>query len=185
MSRIRFAHASDVYAAFDTAEQDIRAPAEEIPPLDFVTRLAAGHPEQAIAFLAYLLPRREAVWWACRCVRHLLPEPVPAEEARIAAAEDWVKEPSDARQRAALRIAVEGDKRQPGVWCAQAAGWSGGNVSLIEDRPMAAQPHLTPKAINAALMVGLGMTDPLKWAASARCCVDAGARFAAGGALTF
>ena len=186
MSRIRFATATDVYAAFATAAQDIRVDAEEVPPLRFAQTLAASDkPDAAIAFMAYLLPRREAVWWTCQAVRFLLPGLPPEESQRVAAAEAWVQEPSESRQRMALRIAADADKRLPGVWCAMAAGWSGGNISPIDDQPKAAEPQMTPKAVNAALAVALGQVDPLKRTELLRKVVAAGVTFAEGGPLKF
>ena len=48
--------------------------------------IATGHLPDAIRFLAWALPRREAVWWACRCIHAAkLPEGPPEDAAALAA----------------------------------------------------------------------------------------------------
>src|SRR5947207_8585656 len=56
----------------------------------------------AVRFLASALPKAEAVWWACQCVRQAAGSNLsPKHEAAVAAAEKWVKDPSDGNRRAA------------------------------------------------------------------------------------
>src|SRR6184192_1446688 len=70
--RLRFATARQVFEAFPTASSDIEAKPSDTEPLAFLQSLLRGPtPEDAVSFCAYLLPRREAVWWACRCIRAL------------------------------------------------------------------------------------------------------------------
>ena len=73
----------------------------------------------AVRLLAQALPRREAVAWACRCVRGPGGAARAADGAALAAAEAWAAAPSEARARAA------------GV-AASAAGYGGaaGSVAL-------------------------------------------------------
>ena len=67
--RIKFQTAEDVLAAFPTLADDMDARPDATEPLAFVKRLAAGAtPQDSVTFFAYLAPRREAVWWACRCL---------------------------------------------------------------------------------------------------------------------
>src|SRR5947208_1780361 len=76
--------------------------APEHTPRQFFEALAA-HPalaEDAIRFLAVALPKREAVGWALACVRAAVPKPSPEEAKAVAAAEAWVKDPSEANRRA-------------------------------------------------------------------------------------
>src|SRR5579871_5960995 len=68
----------------------------------FEALVAAPLPEDAIRLLAVSLPKREAVWWGCLCVRPALPTPTPEPAAKaLAAAERWVKDPSEANRRLA------------------------------------------------------------------------------------
>src|SRR5215472_14360491 len=100
MALLRFAAARDVFEAFPSAHKDITTAPSDQPPIAYLRELAKGQtPDDALAFCAYLLPRREAVWWASQCVRALLGEPTAADEAALQAAEAWVREPAEANRR--------------------------------------------------------------------------------------
>jgi hypothetical protein len=72
-SRIRFATARNVFEAFPELGRVLAPPADDPAPLDYTrAALSSPRPTDAIIFLAYLLPRREAVWWAIQCVRAML-----------------------------------------------------------------------------------------------------------------
>src|SRR5262245_57384242 len=50
----------------------------------------------AARLLAYALPKRGAVWWACLCVRQVAAADTrPADLAALEAAERWVIEPHE------------------------------------------------------------------------------------------
>lgn len=173
MQRVRFPTAKSLFEAFPEAGEDIAAPPTEEPPLTFARRLAAGEtPEEAITFCAYLLPRREAVWWACRCVRALVPQPAGEEAAALAAAEDWVREPEDGRRRAALALGSAGDHGRPATWAALAAAWSGG--SLVEGHTVPCPPHLTAKAAQTAVLTALAHVDAHERGGQLSACLETG-----------
>jgi len=131
MALIRFATARDLFEAFPTAQQDVDAEPSDTPPLDYLRTLAdSGELNKAVAFCAYLLPRREAVGWGCWSVRRLA-EKLPAEEEPgVRAAEDWVEVPEEDRRVAALELGTRSNYQWPSTWLALAAGWSGGNIAL-------------------------------------------------------
>jgi hypothetical protein len=70
-TRLRFSAAAQVFEAFPTAADDIETPPSGEAPLDFLRKLLAqANRFDAIAFAAYLLPRREAVCGAANaCAR--------------------------------------------------------------------------------------------------------------------
>lgn len=178
MPRVRFTTAREVFEAFPAARDDIEAQPTDDPPLVFMTALAASPtPEDAIAFCAYLLPRRAAVWWTCQCVRALIPSPTSEEEAALAAAEDWVREPEEHRRRAALAIGMQGDRRAPTTWAALAAAWSGGSMTDGE-QPAPSPPHLTAKAARAAVLTALARVGAKERALRLRACLDGGLKLA-------
>ena len=83
---------------------------EGLPPGALSARLhALGLLREQLAFLAYALPEREAVWWGCMCVLHATPtELAPEQRHALALAQDWVRQPSEARRlenRAAAKAA--------------------------------------------------------------------------------
>src|SRR5215468_3032216 len=96
MALIRFVTARDVFDAFPTAQQDVNSEPSDVASLEYLQQLAdGGELNKAVSFCAYLLPRREAVWWGCQCVKTILPK-LPAEEvALLEVAQDWVKLPEE------------------------------------------------------------------------------------------
>jgi hypothetical protein len=172
VANLRFATARDVFEAFPTAREDITTPPAEVEPTAFVKTLATGEtPEDAIGFCAYMLPRREAVWWACQCLRTLDPSPPAEEAAAIEVAETWVREPEEHRRRAALRLTNAADQRAPATWAAFAAAWSGG--SMVEgEHPVPAPPHLTAKAVRAAVLIALARVGAKERERHLRACID-------------
>ena len=181
MSLIRFTTAQEVFDSFPTAEDDIETAPSDTAPVEFLRQLAAGPtPNDAIAFCAYLLPRRAAVWWTCRCLRALLPARSDDEEAALQIAEAWVEEPEEPRRRAALRIGMESNQTVPTTWAALAAGWSGGSLTLDDNVTVQSPPHLTAKSASAAIMLALGRVPFTERKLGIRACVDAGVRIAGG-----
>ena len=73
MSRVRFATAKALFDTFPEAYKKIGAKPTDQFPIDFLSGLVSqGKLEDAVTFCSFLLPRREAVWWACGCARELL-----------------------------------------------------------------------------------------------------------------
>ena len=181
-SRIRFATARSVFDAFPDLDYLTPRPADDIEPLDHARVLLASRPRDAILFLSCLLPRREAVWWAARCVRALIGEG-GADEA-LRAAETWVRAPEDDNRRAALSAANASDRRKPTTWLAFAAGWSGGSILPADQKPVSAPPGACAMAANAAIMLAAAAGDPRSVARRIGACAEAGVRFASGGEPT-
>jgi hypothetical protein len=176
-SRIRFATARSLFEAFDDLKHVAPPPAEDRAPLDYAGHLLASRrPADAIVFLAYLLPRREAVWWGRQCVAAMLGP--RADTAAFHAAEEWVRAPDEALRRAALDIGNGGDRTSATTWLALAAGWSGG--SMIGPEHAAVLPPLSScaKAVNAAIVLAACTLDPLTFAPWITACAEAGMRFA-------
>jgi hypothetical protein len=177
--RIRFAEARQVFEAFPRAANVIQAAPGEEAPLVFLRRLVAlAHRFDAVTYAAYLLPRREAVWWGCQCVRAL---GVGKGDAALAAAEAWVRDPDEEPRRAALAIGEGGDRRSSCQWLALAAGQSGGSIAPEGAPPWPAAPHMTAVAVKCAVILAIAeqpARDQPAWVAS---CAEAAIRFAEGG----
>jgi hypothetical protein len=179
-SRVRFPAARDVFETFPDLKELLPPPADDTPPLEFARRLLASRrPSQSILFLAHLLPRREAVWWARQCVCAILG--TSAQDEALRAAEAWVRAPEEPNRRAALDLGKAANRRSPSTWLALAAGSSGGSRSAPEQKPTPPQPSACARAANAAIILaisaqGAGAVSP--WI---RACAEAGLRFAEGG----
>jgi hypothetical protein len=91
--------------------------------------IRSGLLAEAARLLAYALPPREAVWWACMCVTHTAQDlPQPEQEA-VRAAEAWVRRPDEATRRQAAWAAAAAGYAAPGAWAALAAYWTRADVA--------------------------------------------------------
>ena len=109
--------------------------------------------DKAVGFCAFLLPRREAVWWGCRTVKTFIPEPSPDEEEAIRVAEEWVREPDDERRAAALELGRRASSKLATTYLALAAGWSGGRLTVGADEAVPVPPHQTAQVVRAAVLI--------------------------------
>ena len=161
MSKLRFSTAQEVFQAFPAAREIILTAPTTEPPLSFLRKLiAAGDHKDAIGFCAFLMPRREAVWWALQCVQRMQPPGVPADPG-LKAAEAWVRDPTDeTRHHASL-----------GTWIALAAGYSGGSMVATHAAPC--PPDLTAKTARIAVLTALGRVAEPERDAALRNCVEA------------
>jgi hypothetical protein len=176
--RLRFSTARQVFEAFPTAVDDIEVEPADEAPLDFARKLL-GRRFEALVYLAYLLPRREAVWWGCQCVRAIAGS--RADDAALRAAEAWVRNPDETTRRAALNLGWTRNARLATTWLALAAGQSGGSIAA-EDAPyVAAPPQATALDVKAAVILAIAQSPPANQAAWLTACVEAAIRFAEGG----
>lgn len=177
--RLRFSSARQVFEAFPTIAADIEvAPAAE-SPLDFARKLLApGRRFEAIVYLAYLLPRREAVWWGCQCVRAMNGN---KPDDALLAAEAWVRDPDETSRRAALDLGWKRDARRATTWLALAAGQSGGSIAHEDAPHVPAPPQATALDVKAAVILAIAQSPPADQLAWLSACVEAGIRFAEGG----
>jgi hypothetical protein len=154
MARPRFATARELIGAFPFARHDLEAKPTEQPPVEFIQSLAAsGAYRDAVSCCAYLLPRREAVWWACQCVRASGKTLLPEEKAALDAAEAWVRMPEEDLRQAALSFGTDEPTDSAAIWACRAAALSGGIVSNTPKGPVRAQPEATARAARAAVLI--------------------------------
>lgn len=114
----------------------------------------------ALQVVAQWLPRREGVWWACRCLHAALPTEQATADSAWEAAERWAKEPSEEHRRAAGEAAEAADFETPAALVAQAAFWSEGSMAPAELAEVPAPPHLAPTAIVNGLQLAAVPGDP-------------------------
>ena len=122
-------------------------------PRELIAALAGPDgARDAVAALALMLPRRQAVWWACLAAR-LLPDTAqaPADSAAIDAAEAWVQSQSSEDSDRAWELAERCDTAAPARWAATAAYWSGSSIAPRGQQAVAPAPHLAGVAARAAL----------------------------------
>ena len=158
MASLRFATVRDLFDAFSTVKDDVSAEPNDEPSVTFLRSLVEkGDWAKAISFCAYLLPRREAVWWGCQTLR-AIQQANPAGAAALNVAEAWVHAPEESLRRQALDLASRSDPAQPTTWMALAAGWSGGSIAPPEMRSVPPAPYQTARAIRAGLLIAMAAT---------------------------
>lgn len=169
----RFASVQDILQAYPQLGLGFGSAIDSSPALDFAARLLAeGRWADAVACVAYLLPRREAVWWVSCCVRAAPRSFEAPEERLIASAEAWVKDPSEESRRHALTLARDVDSTRAAGWAARAAGWSGGILTESGDSKVMCQAYMTHAAVRGGVLVACGATDdPRSYLKS---CVESG-----------
>jgi hypothetical protein len=152
---LRFATVRDLYDTFPTAKSDVGTEGGDVSSLDFLrSLLAQGRWPPAVSFCAYLLPRREAVWWGCQSVRRM-PRPHGAQTEALEAAEAWVRMPEEELRRRALDLGARGDPGMASTWMALGAGWSGGTIAPPEYGLVPAAADQTARAVRTGLLIGM------------------------------
>jgi hypothetical protein len=151
---MRFATAKDVLLAFPQIALGMKTPLDATPSLTFLKQLAAdgGWPD-CVAFIAHVLPRREAVGWAAKCVR-LEPSAYSAQELQlITAVQEWARQPRDEQRQALLAQGEKLGSSRPAAWVAKAAGWSGGVLMEQGQAKVMCEPHMSPAAVRGAILL--------------------------------
>jgi hypothetical protein len=178
-SRVRFATADAVFEAFPELSSKVSARPSEQYPTDFLrTLVATGKNEDAVTFCSYVLPRREAVWWACGCVRASSADIAADPAAALLAAEAWVAEPDDARRQAALELGTRGHHDDSLTWVALAAGWAGGLFVSGPHQSIPMPQYLTARAARTAILISALRVRRDQRPAYLKACVADGLRLA-------
>ena len=152
MTYLRFATAQQVVEAYPVLRDEISVQGLNLEPFAFITSLVAdGQPRQALAFCAFLLPRREAVQWLCLTLRATPPAPAGADDRLLKLAEEWVRSPTETARRAAMEAGMQDTSKGACAWAALAAGWCGGNLSDNAEQPVPPPAHLTGHAVKVGL----------------------------------
>src|SRR5262245_34804746 len=111
-------------------------------------------------FLAAALPKREAVWWACLCVRQSPASSGPPAEAALRAAERWAGDPTDDHRRAAFAAAEAAGVGTPAGCAALAAFLSGGSLAPPTVAEVPPAEHLTASAVAGAVALAAVAGQP-------------------------
>lgn len=184
LTRVTISKAADASAGPGRALSDEAGAllTDALTPESFLDLLiAAGRHVDAETFLARVLPKREAVWWAAQCVRLAVgPEPKPEVAEALRAAEEWAAVPGDANRRKAFTAAEAAGLGHPAGCTALAAFLSGGSLAppKLPDVPPA--DHLTADCVASALQIAAVLNDPAKAPDHHRAFLDVGLDVARG-----
>ncbi len=123
-------------------------------PEQFIELLAGKKMwHDATMFLAFALPKREAVWWVLQCCKQAIGQaPAPAIANAIQVTEKWVIEPTEQSRRATQAAAEAAEMSSPAGMIALAAFMSGGSIAPDKVREEIYPPeHITPLLLGAAV----------------------------------
>jgi len=135
----------------------------------------------AIDLLAHALPKREAVWWGCLCLREVHgPDFAPKDQAALKAAAQWVLDPSEEKRQAAAAPAEATEYATPAGCLALAAFGSGGSLNPPNLPAVPPDPYLTAKTVSGSLLMAATKGDPLQVPEMQRRFVELGQRIAQG-----
>jgi hypothetical protein len=176
LARLAAKTAAEVCPRVELEEAARKVLRSDLSPGQYLAVLMEQHLyTDAIRFLAHALPKREAVWWACVCLRSLQSSASPpAAAAALQAAEKWVADPSDANRRVAMSAASAAGLSEPAGCIAAACFWSGGSIAPPDLPAVAPAEHLTAHTVAAALMLAAVRTEPAQAAEKFRQILQSG-----------
>jgi hypothetical protein len=156
--------AADVARLFPLSAEANQLLREGVKPRQYLDLLIAKHHyPDATRFLAHLLPKREAVWWAALCARSAAGAQPPAPiTAALQAAEKWVREPNEDNRRAALPAAEAATFGTPAGCTAVAAFWTGGSLGPPQVPVIPPGESFTAHGVAGAIMLAAVTTEPEK-----------------------
>jgi uncharacterized protein DUF6931 len=123
-----------------------------------------GHFSDAVRVVAFMLPVRESVWWACQCARQApLADAPPEVESALQAAEKWVAEMTEEARVVAGTAGAEVELSTAAGLAAMAAFSSGGNIAPADaPRPIAAPPDLAAQYVSGSILVSALLPKPIE-----------------------
>ncbi|MEO5369662.1 MAG: hypothetical protein H7833_06250 [Magnetococcus sp. DMHC-1] len=160
--KIRHPQVGELLARFEPSDEAAAVVDPKAPPHEALrVLLSGGCLVDAVHFMAHGLPKREAVWWACLCVRHAMSACLAVNEvALLDTVESWVLNPRDEARRKAMTDAEPIGFSHPATWCAVGAFWSGGSLSSPGQPEVPPAESLTGKAVSAAVILSAVRIDP-------------------------
>jgi hypothetical protein len=126
---------------------------EGLAPADYLALLEArGLHRDGVHFLASALPRREALWWACQCLRPTAGA-AAGQAAALEAVERYVRLPTDSNRRAAFAAAEAAGIDTPAGCAGLAAFTSAGSLAPADGPAVPPADHLTAVGVANALVL--------------------------------
>jgi hypothetical protein len=164
LAKVTARTATEVCQRFALGEEATKLLVDSQTPPQFLVVLTEKQQYiDAIRFLAYCLPKREAVWWACACARGVLGDkPAAPVAAALQAAEKWVADPSEDNRRPAMSAAEAAGLGNPAGCAAAAVFWSGGSLAPPNLPVVPPGEHLTAHGAASSILLAAVLTEPEK-----------------------
>ncbi|MEX1232596.1 MAG: FHA domain-containing protein [Planctomycetaceae bacterium] len=153
----------------------------DVQPDVFISELKQRHfTKEAVQFLAYALPKRDAVWWTCLCVRHANPELNETKRQVLDLVERWVREPNDDLRHEIMAQASKSDMQSSSDWAGVSAFWSGGSIAPKGSPAVEAADDLAGKAVSGAVLIASTEQTPRQVESLREAFIDLGLEIAKG-----
>ncbi|MFC6486409.1 DUF6931 family protein [Nitratireductor sp. GCM10026969] len=161
--KIKAATAAEICERVDLSPEAKAYLLPDVSPQGYLSLIVeAEHVGDAVRFLAFSLPIREGIWWACVVANSEIEAPSEIESTCLERAAAWVYEPTEARRRSCMEAAELAKFEGAAAYAALAVFWSGGSLAP-EDMPEApADPSLGPIGVGASVLLSLTRGDPQK-----------------------
>jgi len=162
--KVKQAKASEIAELIELSEEAEAIINEQLSPALYVEKLLEQQfYVDAVLFLAFALPKREGVWWACLCAKGGLKDRATAEDLKaIELAEAWVYKPTAENCQRTMKAAESTNFHTAAGWAAIAAFWSGESISTVGGISTPPAEDLSCKAVNAAEALAASKQEPEK-----------------------
>jgi len=147
--------AAEVCQHFELSEAATGLLQREMKPRPFLEVLIEKKMhDDAVMLMAHAMPKREAIWWACQCVRIAKGDALPPPAgALIAEAEAWVAKPTDEQRRKTFEKAEGMNFDPPAGFIGMAVFFSSGSLSLPNLPPVPPKEHLSAGMVGNAVKI--------------------------------
>lgn len=164
LSKIEAKTAAEICSRLELSEQAASLPRDGIAPAAFLERLIGARLFlDAIRFLAYALPKREAIWWAARCARLAAAAPLPPEQqSTLEMVERWCAQPNEDLRRAAMAASEKAQLKTPAGCAALAVFFSGGSLAPPNVPAVPPADDLTARTVAGAVLMAAVVNEPEK-----------------------
>lgn len=156
--------AAEVCMLYELDEVTASLLTDESTPVQLLTHLIENEKfPEAVHFMAYALPKREAAWLACLAAQGTLGDDSPkTDKEAVEKAERWVYQATEENRQLAVAAAeTTGFKTSAGL-AAAAVAWSGGSLAPVGSPVVPPAEDLTSKAVWAALALAAVAGEPDK-----------------------
>jgi hypothetical protein len=164
LTKVTAKSAAEICARFELGEQAKALPQAGLSPGPFLEKLInERHFQDAIRFLAFALPKREAIWWAARCARSAGAAALPLEQqAALQVAERWCLAPTEELRRAAMAASEKAQLKSPAGCAALAVFFSGGSLAPPDVPVVPPAEDLTARTVVGAVLMAAVVNEPEK-----------------------
>jgi hypothetical protein len=130
-----------------------------LSPQAFMALLVKGrHFGDAVRFLAFALPPREGIWWACVTAR--ASELTPAHADCLERAIAWAYAPDEAKRRACMEAAENLNFEGAAAYAALSVFWSGGSMAPEGMPEVPPDPSLSAIGVSASVLLAVASGEP-------------------------